>query len=131
MRHDFKNLLSSPFKGVEKAEGALSKLWRVILFNKKVDANAAEALMQKYLNDPRNSIATNSDKSSRRNNLSNALAEPDMTFKTLLRGFRLMNPLKIELILRITWRNNEKDEHQVDIDFYDNDGDEDESVPHE
>lgn len=128
MRNDFKNLLASPFKDVQKATGPLSRLWRTILFDRRVDAAQNEALMQKYLNDPRNNIVTGSDRSSGRNNLSDALAGVDMTIKTLLRGFRLLSPVSVRLTATMTWKNREITEHHVDIDFYDSEGSEDESV---
>lgn len=118
MSSEFKDLLANRFKGIEKATGALSKLWRKILFDLNITAAQSEKLIYRYLRDARNGIASGSERSSARNNLSNELAKTDMTWKNLMRGMKLLRPTRARVVVYFTWPNGEVTEHEVEIDFY-------------
>jgi hypothetical protein len=118
MSGDFKQLLAMPLKDIQKATGALSKLWRKMLFDLNITPQQSERLIHRYLRDDRHKIASGSDRSSARNNLSNELAKPDMTWKNFMRGNKLLAPKESKLVMIHTWPNGEKTQHEVDIEYY-------------
>ncbi len=69
----------------------LAKLYRQILFALHISPAKEWSLMSRYLEDPLNGIKqTSKRKASARSNLMGALTAPKMSFRTFLRGCRLL-----------------------------------------
>lgn len=69
----------------------LAKLYRQILFSLHISPTKEWSLMNHYLEDPLNGIKqTSKRKASARSNLMGALTAPKMSFRTFLRGCRLL-----------------------------------------
>lgn len=105
-------MLSSPTKGVKEATGVLAKLYRTILMDLNITPLAHQALMSKYLSDPRNRIPNNGKaRSSERGNMIKDLRRPDMTFKVFLKHVRFLQPIKVEFVVKLHWRRNKVTVH--------------------
>jgi hypothetical protein len=121
-----KNILTSDTKGVERAEGELSKLFRQILLVKNVGGMQWQSLMEKYLNDPTNNVPTNGrDRSSMRGNMNKALMHTKMTWKVFRTGLKFLGALRFTITLNITWSKYESTEHVLKVRLFRNNLDDD------
>lgn len=104
MSKSLNKVLSSPDKEVKEAKGVLARLFRQILFEDKMNGQRWNALMVRYLNDPRNNIATNGkDRSTCRNNLNKELSRPTMTWKVFRKALHFLGIVRIRFELHIEW----------------------------
>ncbi len=97
-------LLKDPTLQVSKARNPLAVIYRQILLETRMNSMKWNQLMTRYINDPRNGIPDNNTKRHQaRNNLNRQLAAPRLSFKTIMRGFRVLFPLEIEMSFKINW----------------------------
>lgn len=102
-----KKILNLPDKGSsEPGLSVLAKFYRNIMDQANIDLERFHALMTAWLNNPENGIPKDvKTRSFVRGNLTKALSEPDMTWKTFIKGLLLMEPITIELRVRVTVQN--------------------------
>lgn len=109
-------MLTDPQKRVGEATGILSKLFRKILIELNVTPVKWNALMNAYLNDPRNRVPRdNRGRSSTRGNLNKELRKPAMTWANMEKAIRFLNPLKAEFTIKLTWRGGRTTVHSLSI----------------
>lgn len=109
-----KDLLELDDRGVSRARGVLSRLFRVILCQVKLSGPQWEMLMDRMLNDPRNPMPKNSkDRSSQKGNLNKALKGDRMTWKTFEKALRFLAIQKVKFIVEPTWANGRTTHHWV------------------
>mgnify|MGYP000091301617 CR=1 FL=1 len=107
-------ILERDDKGVSKASGVLSLVFRKTLGELGVNATMWNKLMLNYLSDKRNRIPNNSRaRSSTRGNLNKELSKPNMTWRNFEKGIRFLNPLEAVFTLRLTWRNGKTTVHDI------------------
>jgi hypothetical protein len=117
MNEELTRMLKLPDKGASEASGVLSKLWRGILVDLDVTHYTWGSLMLRYLNDPRNGIPRDvKDKSSARGNLNKELKRPRMTWKVFLKGLRFLGPVRIEFVVKLTWKTRTTTVHRLQLD---------------
>ena len=108
--------LNLPDKGVSEASGALSKLFRKITDDIKLNPNQWGVLMVRYLNDPRNDVKKDvKDKSSARGNLNKELMRTSMTWKVFRKGLRFLGPTWIRFEVHMGWPDRPPTVTSLDI----------------
>ena len=115
--HDKKrDILESLDKGVDQAKHPLASLLRIVLRDLRINPYRWAQLMDNYLSDPRNGIPqTPKDRSSERGNLNKELRKPKITFNTLMKGLRLLNPVSVRLELHLRWHTDRVTVHGLDV----------------
>lgn len=109
-------LLTSHTKLVEEATGALSRLFRQILFDINLESFRWGQLMDNYVKNPRNRIdQNNKDISSAKGNLAKELVRPDMTWKVFNKAMRFLNPKRVRIVVAIDWQNKKTTLHEVTL----------------
>lgn len=118
MSEKLRSLLADPAKGVDQAEGVLSRLFRQILADNKVGSYAWNNLMERYLDDPRNGIPKNGkDRSSARGNLGKELYRSSMTWKVFRKGLQFLGARRVKFTVECEWSNRRKTVHSVNLDL--------------
>lgn len=117
MRKQFVRILQQPGKGQESANNALGAMFRKIIHDVEVNPERGHRLMERYVS--RLLVADPTlDKSHERNNLSQALANPKMTWYNFERGIRFLNVLRARLTLECWWTwAEEPTSHSVSMEF--------------
>lgn len=99
-------LLTSPDKGVNKTpgiNGILSRLFRQLLLDNKIDGMRWGALMSDFIKDARNGIPDNRrDQTSIRGNLTKEFARPQMTWKVFMKALRFIQTTNLKITLEVT-----------------------------
>jgi hypothetical protein len=117
MRQQFKDLLAKNDKAFRKAQNPLSALFRKILFDMNVTPETGLRLMEEYIKklvkaDPK------LDKSSERNNASQVLYSPEMTWKTFMKGLRFLSPIRVLFTVELWWKHlPHSTVHSVGLEF--------------
>ncbi len=110
-----RDILDARDKGISTAENLPAKLFRQVLYDLKMHPYKWGHLMRRYLTDPRNNVPqTKTDINHHRGNLNKELRKPRITFPTLMRGIRLLNPISMKLTVELTWPNRTTTVHSVD-----------------
>lgn len=104
MAEDMHRILSLDDKGVGEAENAPAKLFRGVLLDAKIDRQAWDRLMRRYVTDPKNGIPNNPTKrSSERSNLNRALSKQKITWRTFRKAMSMLKPRHIVYEVDFTW----------------------------
>lgn len=107
-------ILERDDKGVSRATGILSSIFRKTLGELGVNATTWNKLMLNYLSDKRNRIPNNSRaRSSTRGNLNKELSKANMTWRNFEKGIRFLNPLEAVFTVRLSWRNGKTTIHDI------------------
>ncbi len=105
-------LLGDPNKKIHEAHGVLAKFYRLILRDNNVTVKDMDRMLQHWLNNPENDIPEDSrTRSFLRGNLTKALAMPDMTWKTFLRGLMLHRVKWIEIDMKVGYQDVTRSHH--------------------
>ncbi len=111
-----RDILETLDKGVDQAQNALARLLRIAMRDLRINPYRWSQLMDNYLSDPRNGVPpTPKDRSSSRGNLNKELRKPKITFGTLMKGLRLLNPVSVRLELHLRWHTGKVTVHGVDV----------------
>lgn len=122
-KNPIQQLLSTTGKGRTEPSGVRgfwAAFYRGILDDINMNHMWWEALMTDWLSDYRKGAGDQPRKkiTSMRGNLIKELGKPEMTWKVFYKGIRFLQPIKVELALRIHWRSkNRVTEHTHTIDF--------------
>lgn len=107
------NLLNDKEKGINNTHGengALSRLFRLILKKRNIGPERFGQYMADHLRDPRNRVVGNRKKvQSTRGNLGMALYQPRMTWKVFCKGLRFAKIWKIDIAIRAYYTDNTTD----------------------
>lgn len=110
------HILTSPDKGVAKAEDELTKLSRLIMQDTNVTLGRWSSLMDRFLDDPYNHVPQNTkDRSSMRGNLNKEFKRPTMSWKVFLKFLRFLGPVKIRFEVHLVWSNKRTTIHGLNI----------------
>lgn len=129
LKRHINDIMNDPVGAVEEIKGnrgLLSKLFRIIMLENPRETSRLGSYAKIYLDRKRNSIAkaTGSDaKHLNQGALFRDLGNPEMTFKTWLKGMVVYPVLKIKFSVEITWKSKRVTTHHVEA--YISDGDED------
>lgn len=115
-RHLDATILEKDDKGVSRATGVLSLIFRRTLAELGVNATMWNRLMLGYLSDKRNRIPNNSRaRSSTRGNLTKELSKPNMTWRNFEKGIKFLNPVEATFNLRMVWRTGAITHHSITL----------------
>lgn len=96
MSEDKRSLFREDKCGATRAADVLTRIFRLILHDYKITPGRWQALVNQYLNDPRNGVpSTGADRSSHRGNLNKELLKPTMTIKVFQKAMRFLRPSSI------------------------------------
>lgn len=111
---DLQKFLHHPQKQVGAARGVLSRLFRLILADLRINHMLWNKLMRRYLDDPRNGIPNNSkDRSSHRGNLSKELRRAKMTWNVFEKGIRFLGPKWFRITIDMGWESGRVTTHTI------------------
>lgn len=117
MSKEMERILTSPTMEAESAKG-LAQLYRIIWADRRMNAGRLNALMQHWLNNPRNRVPNHGKwRSSIRGNMMKELSRPDMTWNVFRNGIALLRPLRAEFSVRLFWLNGDVTEHSIAMDI--------------
>lgn len=86
------DILSMTDKGESRANDHLARTFRAILADLRIDPFYWRTLMKRFVEDPNNGVvATSKDRSTAAGNLNKALLSSTMTWKSFIRGLRLLS----------------------------------------
>lgn len=112
-------ILEDPNKEIHKTyglPGLLAKLWRRILYDRKINGYRYGVLMSLYLESlksPNNPVEENQN----RGNLNRQLTDPKMSWKTLCKAFRFIRAQRIRFIVEIDYEDGTTMVHRVNADL--------------
>jgi hypothetical protein len=113
---DITKMLESQDKEVGNARGILARLFRKILADLSVTYYHWDMLMEKYLDNPRNRVPSNTkERSSARGNLNKELRRESMTWKVFDKALRFLGPVRAEFSVKLTWQNKRTSVHSVEV----------------
>lgn len=117
-------LLSTPGKGKTEPggiRGFFAAFYRSILDDINMNPMWWDSLMKDWISDYKKGAGEEPRKkiTSMRGNLMKELGKPEMTWKVFSKGIRFLQPIKIDLVLRITWRSKKVTEHSQPLNFGD------------
>lgn len=122
-------MLVDPRKEIHRANGPLAKLYRRILWDLDIKPEQINALILKWLDDPKNGIPNNGkSRSTERGNIIKDLSKPEMTWKNFVKGIRLLRPLRVRFIVSIDWPANLTSVHEIKLIGEDTEGNDDEGA---
>lgn len=105
-RPKMQQILSAPDKGASKTpgiNGVLSRLFRLLMIDMKIDAMRWGSLMNAYIKDARNDIPNNRrDQTSIRGNLTKEFARPQMTWKVFMKAMRFLQVSNVKITIEVT-----------------------------
>lgn len=109
--NSFAAMIRCPRKKIDKATAPLAKILRKIIHTRIHNESQWNKLLNNYFNDPNNdrgkdSVGRSTDKARTHTQLANG---DNMTWKVFMLGIRILAPVKITLIAKIQWSNNEND----------------------
>ena len=115
-------LLSTPGKGKLEPggiRGFFAGFYRSILDDINMNPMWWDALMRDWIEDYKQGAGEEPRKkiTSMRGNLMKELGKPEMTWKVFSKGLRFLQPIKVEVSLRITWRTKIITEHTQPLEF--------------
>lgn len=112
-------ILTSPDREIRNthgANGALARLFRVILLDLNIGPSRFGSLLQDYILDPRNGVANNKqDQTSARGNLTKEFARPQMTWKVFCKALKFLQILRIEFSVTAHWRHGNPTVHSTKV----------------
>lgn len=110
-------MLEDPNKEIHKTygtSGLLSKLFRIMLRDLGIGGYRFSLLMEKFLNDPSNSVPANlRDRTSNRGNLNKEFSNSQMSFKVFCKALRFQQLVRFKLILEATHQDGTITVHEV------------------
>jgi hypothetical protein len=118
-------ILDDPNKEIHKTyglPGLLSKLWRRILYDRKITGYRYGVLMSMYL-ESQKSPDNPAEENQNRGNLNRQLTDPKMSWKTLCKAFRFIRAKRIRFIVEIDYEDDTTMVHRVQADLSGNDDD--------
>jgi hypothetical protein len=115
-------LLSTPGKGKLEPggiRGFFAAFYRSILDDINMNPMWWDSLMRDWISDYRQGAGEEPRKkiTSMRGNLMKELGKPEMTWKVFSKGVRFLQPIKVDVSLRITWRSKKVTEHTQTLNF--------------
>lgn len=121
-KNRLEHMLTSPDKGVREtqgARGALSRLFRTILYDLNIGGMRWAGLMIDYLRDPRNQIPDNKrDQAYARSALNKDLQGEHQTWRVFMKGMRFYKFKKIEISIKAYHDDGRTiTEHSTTVDF--------------
>lgn len=97
------DVIDKGIDGLLEAEDILARIWRMILFDFAIKGDQMQGLLNSFQErELRGVDATSRRKTSVKANLSRNLASKTMSWKILMRGFRVMQFSKVTLRLELT-----------------------------
>lgn len=109
-----------PVKKTMGANGGLSRLFTTITNDLNISWMNFERLLDSYVRDARNGIPANrKDMTSAKGNLVKFVTGSQMTWKTFIRSMRVLQMVKLEIIIRATHVSGRTTEHSTPIEFGD------------
>lgn len=116
-------MLEDPKKELNKTfgpVGALSKLFRVILFELKVSPYRFSMLMDRFLNDPKNQVPDNpKERFNNRGNLNKEFSNPAMSWKVFIKCMKFLQFTELRLTLEARHNDGTITSHRAMIDLRD------------
>lgn len=110
-------ILSYKDKGQKETEasagGILSRMWRQVLYDLNIGPLAWRDRVNIYMSKSKKN--NNSDKISMRGTINKELAERNMTFKTLIKGFKILGAVKFKISIKVTWENRSESTHVLNV----------------
>jgi hypothetical protein len=101
-----REILRMADKGVSLATNNVARLWRLVLKTMQVNPDVWLSMTNSYLRNPANGVPQNPrDMSTEKGNLDKALLDSSMTWASLEKGLRMLQPRKAEFTLTITTQN--------------------------
>lgn len=129
MSRDLNRMLVDPRKEMHRARGPLAKLYRRILWDLDIKPEQINALILKWLDDPKNAIPNNGkSRSTERGNIIKDLSKPEMTWKNFVKGIRLLRPQRVRFIVSIDWPSSLTSVHEIKLIGEDAEGGDDEGA---
>lgn len=111
-------LLRDPEKGVGRATNVVSRLWRTILRDNGVNHSQLNTLIHEHIRkDEKSAALSHKRKSQEKGNLIKELENDKMTFKNLMKGLRVLNPLQVDFTITIKWNRYTTSTHTVQVDM--------------
>lgn len=114
-------LLEDPNRGINKTHGAwglLSKLFRLMLFQNKINGYRYYMLMDRFLKDPRNrSKKGEGEYSDNRGNLNKEFSNPMMSWKVFCKGARFQQGVKMRVTVELEHKNGVITTHKAMVDL--------------
>ncbi len=96
-------ILEDPNRGIHKTYGAwglLSKLFRIILKDNRINGYRYTMLMMRFLKDPKNrSKKGNTEHTDNRGNLNKEFSNPIMSWKVFIKGLKFVQYRKIRITI--------------------------------
>ena len=108
------DILERASKGKDDAENVPAQLFRQMLYDLNINSFRWGHLLRRFVSDPRNNVPqTRTDMNHFRGNLNKELKKPRITFPTLVRGIRLLNPIAVTFKVELEWRDKSITVHSV------------------
>lgn len=113
-RNALTTILHTPNRDIHNTNmNPLARLVRVVFADLNIKPNRFHMMLNKYLDDPMNGFHTPEKRSSERGNIQKELAKPNITWKTVVKLVRVLNPKRIRLSLEFDWHDGKTTRHVV------------------
>lgn len=110
------DIINSVDKKIDRATDPLSRLLRIVLHDLDIDTQTFGQLLDRFVRRELHHQLAKDEKSSYKTNLVAAISDDTVTYKTFERFVRILNPKKMELSVKFTWKDNSTTSHSVEVD---------------
>jgi len=117
--NDFDRILTDNTREIEDAKNVPARLFRQILFDRRIGPSEALQLMHAWIADPKNHVPqTLRGASYVRGNLIKEFSNPKMSWKVFIKALRWLRLPKVTFIARCHWSETEFSDVSVSAQFY-------------